>query len=510
MSASAAFATVRASSTAPSNPRAPANSNGRPRLVHGLRDRALGFADRDLKTDAGAWLTYEQAQKFSDSYVKEVEALRASGKRIKPAKPLRAGNVEDLLDDWFNSDEVQSLAPSSISSYQKAKRAVVFRPESRQEAKERRQRERAAKVLGITIPEREREPIAAEPPAAIGAPELRDFFNYLKGARGHHIALAAIAALSAAFTWGRESTKWRLARNPRLEMEFDRPEGRVVLISFEDFFALVAAADSPIIGRPSICDAIYLGLFTGQRQTDRLALKDEGLVNGRRHFRQSKTKALCGIKETPQLAARMAQARIRVAELKLKLKLREMPETIVVDETTGRPYNEHTYRHLFAEIRDLAIKGHGDVAPCPSLAFINERTGAPDFKHDQDLRDTCVILLDRAGNDLLSICDVTGHSYQSAQTIMKHYRSQRRARRCRDRPVGGLHQQGRDGRTSHVTLRRTVFKNDLSQSRAALKIDQACLAERIIRVRPPKFDHFKISAGALTCVLAQIEHIGVV
>ena len=39
-----------------------------------------------------------------------------------------------------------------------------------------------------------------------------------------------------------------------------------------------------------------------------------------------------------------------------------------------------------------------------------------------------MILLDRGGNDLLSICDVTGHSYQSAQTIMKHYRARNAAR----------------------------------------------------------------------------------
>jgi hypothetical protein len=44
------------------------------------------------------------------------------------------------------------------------------------------------------------------------------------------------------------------------------------------------------------------------------------------------------------------------------------------------------------------------------LAFLNETTDAPDLKHDQDLRDTCVILLDRAGNDPLSIWDVTGHT----------------------------------------------------------------------------------------------------
>jgi hypothetical protein len=121
----------------------------------------------------------------------------------------------------------------------------------------------------------------------------------------------------------------------------------------------------------------------------------------------------------------LESARARVAAIKLKLGLREMPETIVVDEATGRAYNEHTYRHLFAEIRDLAFKGSNEFAlqPCPSLMFMNERTNAPDFKHDQDLRDTCVILLDRAGNDLLSISDVTGHSYQSAQLIMKHYRA---------------------------------------------------------------------------------------
>lgn len=62
------------------------------------------------------------------------------------------------------------------------------------------------------------------------------------------------------------------------------------------------------------------------------------------------------------------------------------------------------------------------VKPCPSLMFVNG-AGELDQKHDQDLRDTCVMLLDRAGCDLLTICDITGHSYRSAQTIVKHYRA---------------------------------------------------------------------------------------
>lgn len=79
-------------------------------------------------------------------------------------------------------------------------------------------------------------------------------------------------------------------------------------------------------------------------------------------------------------------------------------------------------------MRELAYTGSPSLFPCPSLRFVSPSTRATDFKHDQDLRDTCVILLDRAGNDLLSICDVTGHSYQSAQLIMKHYRARNAAR----------------------------------------------------------------------------------
>lgn len=402
--------------------------DGRPRLVHGPRDRAFGLVDRDLKTDAGEWLTYEQAEKFSRQYAQHVEKLRAEGKRIKPAKPTRPPMVEDLILDWLASPEVQNLKPASIASYQKAARAIIYRPETREEAAARRERERAAAVLGVTIPEREREAIATATPSSIQPPEMRALFNYLKAVRGHHMALAAIAALSAAISWGAESSKWRLGANPRINMKFERPAGRVVMIEMEEFRALVAAADA--LGRHSIGDAIYLGLFTGQRQADRLALKDEGLISGRRHFRQSKTGALCAIKEAPQLTTRLAQAKTRVAGIKIKLGLRDLPVAIVIDESTGRPYNEHTYRHLFAEIRALALKGsneHG-LPPCPELEFIDERTGLPDLKHDQDLRDTCVMLLDRSGSDLLSICDVTGHSYQSAQLIMKHYRARNPAR----------------------------------------------------------------------------------
>jgi hypothetical protein len=73
-------------------------------------------------------------------------------------------------------------------------------------------------------------------------------------------------------------------------------------------------------------------------------------------------------------------------------------------------------------------EGAWRLRPCPSLMFVN---GAAELyqKHDQDLRDTCVMPPDQAACDLLTIRDITGHSYRSAQTTVKHYRA--RTRRCR-------------------------------------------------------------------------------
>src|SRR5437879_6391520 len=78
-----------------------------------------------------------------------------------------------------------------------------------------------------------------------------------------------------------------------------------------EFSAWVAAADA--IERASIGDSFYLALFTGQRQTDRVIMRNESDVEGRHAFRQSKTGELVDIKEAPQLSARLnaSHARIR-------------------------------------------------------------------------------------------------------------------------------------------------------------------------------------------------------
>jgi len=247
------------------------------------------------------------------------------------------------------------LSAASQSSYRKCISAILYRPQTREAAAKMRAEIRAAKLLGVAEPARELEATAT--PSSIGKPELRAFYNYAKSVRGHRMALAMIATLSAAFTWGQESILWRLGPNPREGMEFDHPDGRIVQVAMPEFSAWVAAADA--IERASIGDSFYLALFTGQRQTDRLIMRNGSDVAGRHAFRQSKTGELVDIKEAPQLSARLNASRARIKALKLRLQLETVPLEFVVNEDNGKPYDEGTYRHWVSTAR----------APSPCLAF---------------------------------------------------------------------------------------------------------------------------------------------
>ena len=262
------------------------------------------------------------------------------------------------------------------------------------------------------------------------------------------MALAMIATLSSAFTWGQESILWRLGPNPREGMEFDHPDGRIVLVAMPEFSAWVAAADA--IERPSIGNSFYLALFTGQRQTDRLMMRNESDVEGRHAFRQSKTGELIDIKEAPQLTTRLNAARARVKALKLRLQLETVPIELVVNEDNGEPYDGSTYRHWVSTARAVAVFGfpardtvREAIVRAERLATelirtvdglfarfpLNEENKAQRARAvDQRARVLAEWLgaqaaRDRAGCDLLTICDITGHSYRSAQTIVKHYRA---------------------------------------------------------------------------------------
>lgn len=388
----------------------------RPRFQPGPRERHLGFVGEDLKhaTAGGAWFTFEEVRAYmlgpdgTSGKLAELKAVRAGGRAKRPPKAARAHTVEALLEDWLRSDRVKSLAAKTRDGYRKQVNAVLYKP-------------RATRNEALAL-----EALARAPVQAIGTPELQTFFEYQKRERGLHMARASIAVISAAWSWGRTSTFWRLGVNPRDGLSLEQPEGRIVIYSDAEIRALVAAADA--LDRPSIGDAILLGLFTGQRQGDRLALADKGLVEGRRRFKQSKTDAIVAIPETPQLKARLEAARKRVAELAIGMPADKRPSTVIVDETTRREWNEHTYRHEFARIRAAAIAGVPDQAMMalelrndPAPAWLVEPCPSLDGKRDQDLRDTAVTWLARAGCTLPEIASITGHSLRSIHQILQHY-----------------------------------------------------------------------------------------
>jgi hypothetical protein len=396
----------------------------RPRFKPGplerRRRKKLGLPlSFDLRHADGAWYTRDEVAEFC-----RTEAWKPAA--ADPAAPIekpRQRRVIDLVEDWFASiEKAGELSPKTIASYKKNKAALLYKPRSRAERA-------AEKPLEI-------EPFVLARVTAIEEPEVVAYYNYQKAKRGHHMALAIVATLSAAFTWGKLNPYWRTRDNPALKLDLARPDGRVVFYLDHELRALLAAADH--LRRPSIGDAILLGLFTAQRQGDRLELEDAGLVNGRRVFKQSKTGVIVEVPETGRLKERLEQAAERRAAIALRLEQKEhqRAKAIIVNESTGRAWQQDDYRHWFSEVRRTAYEGVIDymatakaqaqgknepvykIEPTPSLMIAEGN-----FKRDQDLRDTAVTWLANAGCSLLEICAITGHSPASAQTIMKHYLS---------------------------------------------------------------------------------------
>jgi len=141
------------------------------------------------------------------------------------------------------------------------------------------------------------------------------------------------------------------------------------------------------VGRGSIALAVLLAYNLGQRETDVLAMPWSKYDGDVIRLRQSKTKVLLDV---PVLA-----------ELRDALDATEKKSpTMVVSETTGRPYRVHNFTHLFAEIRDAIGLRH--------LQY-------------RDLRRSAVVALAEAGCEIPEISAITGHSLARCVSILETY-----------------------------------------------------------------------------------------
>lgn len=369
--------------------------DGRPRFSPGPKLRVLGFDGEDLKKDDGSWMNLVEAQAWVEAKQKEIDQARQRkhetrkiGRR-SPAtsgRPVAIYTVGDLFEDYWRTPRLRGQDIVDGKRRQKALSPATIR--------DYRGKARALEQYDVEL--------WHSAVTALDTPILYGLYEELWRDKGLSMARGILAVLSAAISWGVKRGKVKLAGNPALGLGMQTPEPRVRAGEPDEMRALVAAADTS--GRPEIGDAIMLALWTGQRQSDRLALVDAGLVDGRRIFKQSKTGAIVAIKEAPELEARLSAARDRRQRLFGNVEpLADAP--VILDEKQKRPFNGDHYRHLYADIRDAAAVG------CPSLEDFQER----------DLRDTAVTWLARAGATVPEICAVTGHSTASATAILKHY-----------------------------------------------------------------------------------------
>ncbi len=388
---------------------------GRPRFQPSPRLRAEGWKGEDLRhgpeihshgrdaVKTGPWFSPEEAVAWVAAREAEIAARRDEIARAKAAKrrvPTLAAapkatwfSVEDLFEAWRASPR---MSGGEAEGRMKTKGVATST---------RRDYEIKAKVLATFDPE-----LWVAPVDALSKPIVYDLYERLWKAKGLATARGVVAVLSSAIGWGMRKGKVRLPVNPCTALGMETPEPRLRCLTPAEVRALVATADR--IGRPEIGDAITLGVWTGQRQGDRLAMVDAGAMDGRRVLRQAKTGAIVMIPDAPEVTARLEAMRTRRRDWKIQAL------ELVVDEKRRAPFRREHYSHVFAEVRAAAVAGVKDavtgrvvVEPCESLADAR----------DQDLRDTAVTWLARAGCTIAEICQITGHSMQSAQQTMKHY-----------------------------------------------------------------------------------------
>ncbi|GAA2871708.1 hypothetical protein GGQ99_000994 [Aminobacter niigataensis] len=430
--------------------------DGRPRFKPGPELRAAGYKDTDLRwpdpapakwraTDlvpgdrnAGRWFSRGETVDWSEAFVKshkqaakEAEAEKPAAMRAAPAgRKAAVYSLGDLFEDWKRSPKFNQPKDEAEQRRQRAAK-VIYAPKSIVDFKQK---------LGII--ERHDPSLWASPVDALDQPILFGLYEELVSAYGLSQARGSIATLSIALSWGRKRGKFSFASNqgvnPAKGLGMVTPPPRVRFGRRIEIETLVAVADH--LKWPEMADMVILGVWTGQRQGDRLQMVDKGLLNKRRIFRQAKTGAIVSVMQAPELEQRMEASQKRRQGAGI------VNPRVILDEQLWQPFPDDgdRYRKRYAELRAIAAKGIMDeaateklqarwraegrnseppvvwiVKPCPSLLGDPE-TGLQPLQ-EGDFRDTAVTWMALSGATIPEIISITGHTPESATRILKHY-----------------------------------------------------------------------------------------
>lgn len=210
-------------------------------------------------------------------------------------------------------------------------------------------------------------------------------------------AAAVVTALRRLYEYGKFPFGEGFA-NPAAKLDISsgrRAPAR--LWTLEELDHMIATADTQ--GWPSVGDAIAAAWWLGQRQGDILSLTRADYRDGTFWITQNKTQARVAVPHSPMLARRIEAAIARQREGAIE------GTHLICHETTHLPWQEDTFRHQFAEIREKAMAG---MESCAGLLF-------------RHLRHTAVTNLHSAGCDAGDIATITGHSLAGINQILDVY-----------------------------------------------------------------------------------------
>lgn len=375
---------------------------GRPRFEPSKTLRAQGYAGKDLRHENGEWMTAGQALDWSRTFSRELKHARlTTAPRPKPTMPVQkapapapaAYPLSTLFHDWLNPEkhpDIEDLKPKTVYEYRLK-----------------------AKVLETHAAE-----VWRAEAEALTKPICKGLYADLRRKVGLSQAVATMRVLGIALEWAIGTREgFRLLVNPAHKLKMRKPDPRVRFATPDEVRHLVATADK--MGRTEVGDMIILGVWSGQRQADRLEFELTSRVDGRIIVRQNKTGVIVSLMEAPELTSRIeASAKRRAMALgeldgivdleearQRRSRLARVMQRLVIDERRWAPFLKRHYNRIYTDVRTAA------AVEMKSVADIN----------DQDLRDTAVTWLAMAGATIPEICSITGHTFGSANEILKHY-----------------------------------------------------------------------------------------
>ncbi len=357
--------------------------DGRPRFKPGKGLQLLGYKARDLKHPDGRWLTQGEAVDWSNNFQKMREAqdqiaagkgtqvgIAAGAVVITPVKPKGTYPVSQLAEDWLANPRLKLKSPKTLKDYRQK-----------------------IEVIGKHDPD-----LWASEVSSLDYQICYGLYEELLEERGVSTAKGAMGALGRAIKWAMKRGKVKIPVNPARDLDMETPDPRARFITPQEFNMLVWAAEKKV-KRIDAADMLYCGVWTGQRQADRLDLMRSAIRNGRFIVRQEKTGAIINPPVAKPYLDRIQEGYRRRELANVK------SEYVHLNENTWERWNHYTYRAIFSEIRYEAAK------KLKSCATIMEK----------DLRATAVTWLALAGATIPEICAITGHSLKTATEILKHY-----------------------------------------------------------------------------------------